>query len=202
MTQIRLPHFLKENADHLYRYAVGNPVSFVDPRGESSLRIGGTVGGGAGAGGYATLGVAVSYSQEHGLMGGFFANSGQTANAGQPGFSGGLAIIYSPSENKLENGGTASVIHGAEFHKGVGLGIDHAYSLDGSGEHSVTLTVGAGMTGEYHTGIEYEQTWGATQLINGSGSLSAEHDTFGGSTSSSLPDFSGSNNSSSNRDLF
>ena len=57
------------------------------------------------------------------------------------------------SENKLENGGSISLIHGVELKTPVvGIGLDHSYSPQG-GDNSYTLTIGRGMTGEYRTGI-------------------------------------------------
>jgi RHS repeat-associated protein len=183
---------------NLFSYAGGNPISHVDPSGKSSLRIGFTGGGAAGIGGYVTpMGVAVSYSQEHGLMAALFSNAGHTANAGQPGGSYGLAVTFSPSENKLENGGSTSIIHGAEIKTPVGgVGLDHSSEI-ATGENSYTVTVGQGMSGEYHTGIEHEVTYGATHLFGGNDSGKASHVNTGGPVSSHMPEVKWNQNSSS-----
>ncbi len=180
-------------------YFLYQEFSFVDPTGKSSLGVLLTGGGGAGVGGYSSFGFVISYSQEHGLMAAWRGNVGHTANAGEPGGAAGISFTYSPSEHKLENGVSNSVMHGFEFEKPLGGGIDHNYSLDGSGDHSVTLNIGFGYKGEYHTGVEREVTWGATTWISGSSTTSPSSHSEGGSSSLNI-DFN--KNSSSVGDMF
>lgn len=174
-------------------------VSFVDPTGKWSLSIGVTGGGGAGIGGYITpIGFNISHSQEHGLMGALFSNAGHTANAGQPGSSYGVAITFSPSEQRLENGSSTSLIHGAELKTPLGgIGLDHATDIQ-TGEHSYTLTIGQGMSGEYHTGIEHQITFGAIHFFGGSDSSTSSYKSSGNAGSSYLPEASWNQNSSPN----
>lgn len=127
------------------------------------------------------------------------ANGGQTTHVGEPGGAAGISVTYSPSEHRLENGTSDSLMHGFEFEKSFGDGINHNYSLDGSGDHSLTLSIGYGYKGEYHTGMEHEVTWGATTWVPGSSTTFSTIHSEEGSSSLNI-DFN--KNSSSMGDQF
>ena len=170
----------------------------MDPAGKFTVQIGLTAGGGLGIGAYGTIGLAGSYSQEHGFMAGWYHNVGNVATTGEGG-SVGVALTVSDAK-ALEPGVSNSVVHGAEFKLGVGMGMDYSRSLDGGSAY--TFNVGYGLSGEAHIGIEREvmNVFGHTPTASSDNFAPASNFGFGGHTgnSSALPEVNWNSNSTNN----
>ena len=131
-------------------YVSNNPLRWIDPLGLWTLQIGIGVNGGAAAGGSASAGVVIGYSEESGFQFGGYATFG---GGGYSGASGSITADVTVSENDDINdlSGTAFTV-GSSGGEGVSFGYEAnvpAFS-NTSPSHTVSVGPGAGTPIETH----------------------------------------------------